>query len=156
MLCTEPKIAVIGYGSWATALVGLITSNGHKVNWHIRNKDILESVNEEGINPKYLSELELDNSLIEATSDINENTVTERKTEISPAPFAPKSSRNVASFAKTDIGKKHTAHTVKLAGMIFAKLLRTNRAASCFMNLRLFFLILICSSSNVCMFIFAV
>lgn len=72
MLCTEPKIAVIGYGSWATALVGLITANGHKVNWHIRNKDILECVNEEGFNPKYLSELEFDKNLIEATSDINE------------------------------------------------------------------------------------
>lgn len=72
MLCTEPKIAVIGYGSWATALVGLITANGHKVNWHIRNKDILECVNEEGFNPKYLSELEFDKNLIEAKSDINE------------------------------------------------------------------------------------
>lgn len=72
MICTNPKIAVIGYGSWATALVGLITSNGHQVSWHIRNIDILESVNEEGINPKYLSELELDKSLICATSDINE------------------------------------------------------------------------------------
>ena len=72
MLCTNPKISVIGYGSWATALVGLITSNGNKVNWHIRNSDILESVNNEGINPKYLSELELDKNLIYATPDINE------------------------------------------------------------------------------------
>ena len=64
-------IAVIGYGSWATALVGLLTGKGKSVIWHIRNLDILETVRSEGINPKYLSELELNTKFIEVSADIN-------------------------------------------------------------------------------------
>lgn len=64
-------IAVIGYGSWATALVGLLTGKGKSVIWHIRNLEILETVRSEGINPKYLSELELNTKFIEASADIN-------------------------------------------------------------------------------------
>ena len=66
------NISVVGYGSWATAIVGLLTSNGNTVHWHIRNPEILESIKQDGINPKYLSELELDRRLLDARSDINE------------------------------------------------------------------------------------
>lgn len=67
----KSDIAVIGYGSWATALVGLLTGKDKSVSWHIRNLDILDSVRAEGINPKYLSELELNTRLIEVSADIN-------------------------------------------------------------------------------------
>ena len=67
----KSDIAVIGYGSWATALTGLLTGKGKSVSWHIRNLDILETVRAEGINPKYLSELELNPKLIEVSADIN-------------------------------------------------------------------------------------
>lgn len=67
----KSDIAVIGYGSWATALVGLLTGKDKSVSWHIRNLDILDSVRAEGINPKYLSELELNTKLIEVSADIN-------------------------------------------------------------------------------------
>ncbi len=71
-LCENPEIGVIGYGSWATALVSVITANGHHVNWYIRNREVLESVEKENINSKYLSDLELDGSRISASDDINE------------------------------------------------------------------------------------
>ena len=67
----KSDIAVIGYGSWATALVGLLTSKDKSVSWHIRNLEILETVRTEGINPKYLSELELNTRLIDVSADIN-------------------------------------------------------------------------------------
>ena len=67
----KSDIAVIGYGSWATALVGLLTGKDKSVNWHIRNLDILETVRSEGINPKYLSEMELNTRLIDVSADIN-------------------------------------------------------------------------------------
>ena len=70
-LCENPKIGVIGYGSWATALVSVITANGHHVNWYIRNREVLESVEKENVNSKYLSDLELDGSRISASDDIN-------------------------------------------------------------------------------------
>lgn len=64
--------AVIGYGSWATALAGLLTRNGNIINWHIRNPEVLEGLAAEGRNPKYISELEFDRSLLNLSSDINE------------------------------------------------------------------------------------
>ena len=67
----KSDIAVIGYGSWATALVGLLTGKDKNVSWHIRNLEILETVRAEGINPKYLSEQELNTKLIEVSADIN-------------------------------------------------------------------------------------
>lgn len=64
--------AVIGYGSWATALAGLLTGNGNRIGWYIRNMEVLEGLASEGRNPKYISELEFDRSLIMLTGDINE------------------------------------------------------------------------------------
>lgn len=66
------KCGVIGYGSWATALVHTLQINKVNVWWHIRNEEILESMRTEGRNAKYLSDVEFDVSLIHATDDINE------------------------------------------------------------------------------------
>jgi len=66
------RCGVIGYGSWATALVHTLHTNRIEVWWHIRNKEILESMETEGINVKYLSEIEFDTSLIHATSSLDE------------------------------------------------------------------------------------
>lgn len=72
MIGTEEKCAVIGYGSWATAIVKILTENGIRVNWHILNEDILMSVTNEARNCKYLRDVDLDNTLIYASNDINE------------------------------------------------------------------------------------
>lgn len=63
---------MIGYGSWATALVHTLLSNGQKIWWHIRNAEVLESIQTEGRNAKYLNDIELDKDLINATEDLNE------------------------------------------------------------------------------------
>ncbi len=64
--------ALIGYGSWATAVAGLITANGNELNWYIRNDEVREGLRCDGHNPKYLSELEFDRSLIRPLADVNE------------------------------------------------------------------------------------
>lgn len=64
--------ALIGYGSWATAVAGLITANGNELNWYIRNDEVREGLRCNGHNPKYLSELEFDRSLIRPLADVNE------------------------------------------------------------------------------------
>lgn len=69
---TGTGIAVIGYGSWATALVHVLTLNGHHVHWYIRNADILDSVQADGINCKYLSDVELAKDNITASDDLND------------------------------------------------------------------------------------
>lgn len=69
---TESKCAVIGYGSWATAIVKIFAENGVRVSWHIRNPEVMASVREEGRNCKYLRDIDLDTSCITASDDINE------------------------------------------------------------------------------------
>lgn len=66
------KCGVIGYGSWATALVHTLENNKKEVWWHVTNEEILESLKEEGHNAKYLSDIDFDMNLIHATSDIDE------------------------------------------------------------------------------------
>ena len=68
----DARWAVIGYGSWATALAGLLTRNGNRINWYIRNRDVLEGLSTEGRNPKYINELEFDKNLLALYDDINE------------------------------------------------------------------------------------
>lgn len=66
------KCGVIGYGSWATALVHTLQKNNKEIWWHIRNEEILESLESEGRNAKYLNDIEFDTRLIHATPDLNE------------------------------------------------------------------------------------
>lgn len=63
---------VIGYGTWATALVHTLLRNKQSIHWHIRNPEVLESLRTEGRNAKYLNDIELDKKLITASDDINE------------------------------------------------------------------------------------
>lgn len=63
---------MIGYGSWATALVHTLEMNRQKIWWYIRNPEVLESINTEGRNAKYLNDIEFDKELINARDDINE------------------------------------------------------------------------------------
>ena len=48
-------VSVIGDGSWATALVKLITEDNNKVKWWIRNKERARYIRAFGHNPYYLS-----------------------------------------------------------------------------------------------------
>lgn len=66
------KCGVIGYGSWATALVHTLERNKITVWWHIRNEEILESLQTEGRNAKYLNDVEFNHQYINPTQDINE------------------------------------------------------------------------------------
>lgn len=65
------KYAVIGYGSWATALVKVLTERECEVGWYVRNPEILESLQNEGRNSRYLSDVEFDTSRIRPSDDLN-------------------------------------------------------------------------------------
>ena len=71
-LNSHARCAVIGHGTWATALVGVLTANEQCVGWYVRNSEVLESLRSEGRNIRYLSELEFDTSRIAPSDDINE------------------------------------------------------------------------------------
>lgn len=63
---------VIGSGSWATALVKILTDNGNAVNWWIRNGKNIEYIQRRHHNPSYLSSVNFDVSLLSMSTDIAE------------------------------------------------------------------------------------
>ena len=65
------KIAVIGSGSWATALAKLILNNNSRINWYIRRSDRIEEFIRLHRNPVYLSDVSFDTHRIDFFSDIN-------------------------------------------------------------------------------------
>ena len=66
------RCAVIGYGSWATAIVGLLAANEAKVGWYVRNPEVLDGLRTEGRNPRYLSDAEFDMTRIDVSDDLDE------------------------------------------------------------------------------------
>ncbi len=70
-LTRDARCAVIGYGTWATALVGVLTANECRVGWYVRNPEVLESLRSEGRNLRYLSDLEFDTERIAPSDDLN-------------------------------------------------------------------------------------
>lgn len=64
--------AVIGHGSWATALVKVLTMNELSVGWYVRNPEVFESLHNEGRNCRYLSDIEFDIKRIHLSNDVNE------------------------------------------------------------------------------------
>ena len=64
------RCAVIGHGSWATAIVKVLTIKDNHVGWYVRNTEVLESLRSEGHNCRYLSDLEFDMSRICLSDDL--------------------------------------------------------------------------------------
>jgi len=65
------KIAVMGGGSWATALAKLLLRNCDSILWYMRRDDRIDDFKRLGHNPAYLTDVQFDVSRIEFSSDIN-------------------------------------------------------------------------------------
>ena len=66
------KFAVLGGGSWATAIVKMLTENLDTVHWYMRNQIAIEHIIKERNNPNYLSSVNLKTESLFLTNDINE------------------------------------------------------------------------------------
>ncbi len=66
------RCAVIGHGSWATALVKVMTMNKLSIEWFVHNPEVMESLRSEGRNCRYLSDIELDMQHIHLSNNVNE------------------------------------------------------------------------------------
>ncbi|SFT16949.1 NAD(P)H-dependent glycerol-3-phosphate dehydrogenase [Sphingobacterium wenxiniae] len=64
------EISVIGGGSWATALVKILTENKVHVHWYVRRHQQADILNQKGVNPDYLQGTKLDATYIEASTDL--------------------------------------------------------------------------------------
>ena len=68
----QKKIAVIGGGSWATALVKILCNNLNSVNWFMRNEGAVGHILKFRHNPSYLQSIEFDLNKINVSSDLIE------------------------------------------------------------------------------------
>ena len=64
------KVAVLGAGSWGTALACLAARNGHAVALWARDENLVAAINREGANAKYLPGADLKN--VRASTDLGE------------------------------------------------------------------------------------
>lgn len=66
------KYAVFGSGSWATAIVKMLSENLDEVGWYMRSVYIKEHLLKEQHNPSYLSSVEFNTNKLKLSNDINE------------------------------------------------------------------------------------
>ena len=67
-----PKFAVIGGGSWATAIAKMLCVNLPEIIWYMRNEEAIEHIKTQHHNPNYLSSVEFNISKLKLTNNINE------------------------------------------------------------------------------------
>lgn len=65
------NIAVIGGGSWATAIVKMLSESQSTVGWWMRNEETITHIKRYGNNPNYISAAELFPDKLHLDSDIN-------------------------------------------------------------------------------------
>jgi glycerol-3-phosphate dehydrogenase (NAD(P)+) len=65
-------LALIGGGSWATAITKLLCENDVRVRWWLRSKPDMEHILKYGHNPSYLSSVKLDPAKVQPLADLNE------------------------------------------------------------------------------------
>lgn len=65
------KIAVVGAGSWATALARLLLLNNDRIIWYVSRPERIEEFIRHRRNPVYLSDVLFDTARIDFHSDIN-------------------------------------------------------------------------------------
>ena len=104
------KVAIIGGGSWATAMAKIVLHHEEKINWYMRRDDRIEEFIRLGHNPAYLTGLHFDVSRINFSSDLNK-VVQDSDTLIlvTPSPYLKSHLKKL----KTSIREKLIAIAIK-------------------------------------------
>jgi glycerol-3-phosphate dehydrogenase (NAD(P)+) len=71
-MAEDLKFAVIGGGSWATAIAKMLCVNLPEIAWYMRNETAIEHIKTYRHNPNYLSSVEFDVNKLKLTCDLNE------------------------------------------------------------------------------------
>ncbi len=69
---TSKQIAVIGGGSWATAITKMLCNNSPKTHWWLRNPATIEYIKKHKHNPNYLTSVEFDTKKLELNENLKE------------------------------------------------------------------------------------
>lgn len=64
------SVAVLGGGSWATALVKILSNQADHIYWWIRNEESVELIRQYRHNPNYLSDVDIDLQKVTPSSDL--------------------------------------------------------------------------------------
>ena len=104
------KIAIIGGGSWATAVAKIVVGHTHHIGWYMRRDDRIEDFKRLGHNPAYLVGVRFDTNEISFSSDIN-NIVDKYDTLVfvTPSPYL----KNHLKKLKTRIKDKYVITAIK-------------------------------------------
>ena len=70
------KIAILGGGSWATAIAKMVLEKVDRIAWYMRRADAVEDFKRLEHNPSYLTSVHFDISRIDFSTDINETVKT--------------------------------------------------------------------------------
>ncbi len=104
------KVAVMGGGSWATALAKLLMNNCDSILWYMRRDDRIEEFKRLGHNPAYLTDVNFDIDRIEFSSDINAVcSAADTLLLVMPSPYF----KNHADKITVDISTKAIVSAVK-------------------------------------------
>lgn len=66
------QIAVIGGGSWATAIVKMLCNNSNSTHWWLRNPAVVEHIRKYKHNPNYLTSVEFDTDKLLINTDLKD------------------------------------------------------------------------------------
>ncbi len=66
------KVAIVGGGSWATAIAKMILDSTDEIYWYMRRDDRIEEFKRLGHNPAYLTTVRFDTERIHFSSNIND------------------------------------------------------------------------------------
>ena len=66
----KPVISVIGGGSWATAIVKILSNNVETIHWWVRTAETAEFLRKYGHNPNYLSDVNINQERVQVTNDL--------------------------------------------------------------------------------------
>ena len=104
------KVAIIGGGSWATAMAKIVLKHEERINWYMRRDDRIEEFKRLGHNPAYLTGLHFDTDRIDFSSDLNK-IVKEADTLVfvTPSPYL----KGHLKKLKTSIREKLIAIAIK-------------------------------------------
>lgn len=68
----KEKFAVLGGGSWATAIAKMLLENQEHIAWYMRNSDAIAYIRKHNHNPNYLTSVEFRDTQLSLTDDINQ------------------------------------------------------------------------------------
>ena len=104
------KIAIIGGGSWATAIAKIVVGHTHHIGWYMRRDDRIADFRRMGHNPAYLTSVHFDTNEIFFSSDINKMVDTyDTLVFVTPSPYL----KNHLKKLKTRIRDKFIVTAIK-------------------------------------------